>query len=308
MAIDTGQAGNSDQQLLPSLTAALRARFGDGVRGILMYGSCLRSGDPADGLVDLYVVVDDYRVYRRRGRALANRLLCPNVFYLETETAAGRVRCKYGVVATRDLERATSSAFESYFWGRLAQPVAILYARGPEDRRFLETALERAADTFMARVLPVLPARGRLEDLWTKGLAISYATELRAEGTARSRELVRADRDFFVAVTRDWARRHPASLRLEQRQGEWFYETSLSPARRRRGRIAWGLRRPWGKLLSLARLTKGLYTFDGGLDYIAWKLERHSGQRIEIPDKVRRRPLLHIWGLAWRLHRRGVFR
>lgn len=308
MATGTGHTGNGVPPELSSLTAALRARFGDGVLGILMYGSCLRSGDPADGLVDLYVVVDDYRVYRRRGLALANRLLCPNVFYLEMETGAGRVRCKYGVVAARDLERATSSAFESCFWGRLAQPVAILYARGSDDRRFLESALERAADTFLARVLPVLPARGLLEDLWAGGLAMSYATELRAETRARSRELVHADREFFIAVTRDWAGRHPARLRLEQRQGEWFYETSLSPARRRRGRVAWGLRRPWGKLLSLARLTKGLYTFDGGLDYIAWKLERHSGQRIEIPDKVRRRPLLHVWGLAWRLHRRGVFR
>jgi len=60
--------------------------------------------------------------------------------------------------------------------------------------------------------------------------------------------------------------------------------------------------------MSVLRLLKGLFTFEGGLDYIAWKLERHSGQTVEIPDKVRRRPLLHIWGLFWRLYRRGVFR
>ena len=35
--------------------------------------------------------------------------------------------------------------------------------------------------------------------------------------------------------------------------------------------------------LSVLRLLKALFTFEGGLDYIAWKLERHSGQRIEVP-------------------------
>ena len=55
-------------------------------------------------------------------------------------------------------------------------------------------------------------------------------------------------------------------------------------------------------------LLKALFTFEGGLDYIAWKLERHSGQAVEIPERVRRWPLIFIWGLFWRLYRRGVFR
>ena len=63
-----------------------------------------------------------------------------------------------------------------------------------------------------------------------------------------------------------------------------------------------------GKLLSILRLTKALFTFEGGLDYIAWKLERHSGQPIEIPPRVRRWPLVFVWGFMWKLYRRGVFR
>ena len=73
-------------------------------------------------------------------------------------------------------------------------------------------------------------------------------------------------------------------------------------------RAAWALRIAQGKLLSVARLLKALFTFDGGLDYIAWKLERHSGVPVEIPDKVRRYPLIFVWGLFWKLYRRGVFR
>jgi hypothetical protein len=36
------------------------ARHGQAAQGILFYGSCLRSGDDLDGLVDLYLLVDSY--------------------------------------------------------------------------------------------------------------------------------------------------------------------------------------------------------------------------------------------------------
>ena len=63
-----------------------------------------------------------------------------------------------------------------------------------------------------------------------------------------------------------------------------------------------------GKALSLARLVKGLATFDGAIDYIVWKLERHSGQHIEVPQRVRRRPWILVWTFAFDLWRRGIFR
>jgi hypothetical protein len=56
------------------------------------------------------------------------------------------------------------------------------------------------------------------------------------------------------------------------------------------------------------RLVKALFTFEGGLDYIAWKLERHSGESIVIPDRVRRAPLIYLWGFFWGLYRRGIFK
>ena len=58
-------------------------------------------------------------------------------------------------------------------------------------------------------------------------------------------------------------------------------------------------------MLSIMRLLKALFTFEGALDYIAWKLERHSDEPIIIPDKVRRAPLIHIWAFSWGLYRRG---
>ncbi len=68
------------------------------------------------------------------------------------------------------------------------------------------------------------------------------------------------------------------------------------------------LRRGLGKLMSVLRLLKALFTFAGGLDYIAWKLQRHSGQEVVIPERVRQFPLLFIWGFCWQLYRRGIFK
>jgi len=73
-------------------------------------------------------------------------------------------------------------------------------------------------------------------------------------------------------------------------------------------RLTWGLRSLQGKLLSALRLLKAMATFEGGVDYILWKIERHSGVTVDIEPRLRRRPLLAIWVLSWRLYRRGGFR
>jgi len=86
------------------------------------------------------------------------------------------------------------------------------------------------------------------------------------------------------------------------------YLAQIPASRRLISRVGWKIRTLQGKFLSLARLIKALFTFDGALDYVAWKLERHSGVHIEIPDRVRRYPLIFIWGMFWDLYRRGVFR
>ena len=56
------------------LTEALRQRYGSCVTAILFYGSCLRSGDPFDGLVDLYLIVDNYRSANSSAFSASNEL------------------------------------------------------------------------------------------------------------------------------------------------------------------------------------------------------------------------------------------
>ena len=44
-----------------ALGEILRERFGSHAQAILFYGSCRRSNDDTGGIVDLNVLVDDYR-------------------------------------------------------------------------------------------------------------------------------------------------------------------------------------------------------------------------------------------------------
>src|SRR5512147_903979 len=90
-----------DSPALSALVDALLRRHDHAVNAILFYGSCLRSGDLFDGLVDLYLIVDDYTAfYTRKTRALANWLLPPTVFYAEIGVADRIVRAKYAVLSS----------------------------------------------------------------------------------------------------------------------------------------------------------------------------------------------------------------
>ncbi len=56
------------------------------------------------------------------------------------------------------------------------------------------------------------------------------------------------------------------------------------------------------------RLAKATATFAGGVDYIAWKINRHAGTDIQIKPWQRRWPLLAAISLLPRLLRSGAVR
>ena len=296
---------------LAKLLEQLRERHHDAICCTLLYGSCLRSGDIYDGLLDLYLICDSYRAaYRKPLPAAANWMLPPNVFYAEQTLEERTLRSKVTVISLRDFQRGCSRAwFESYIWGRFAQPTRILYSRNDQVHSEVENALLQAAQTLLRNAVPALPASGQLTSLWEQALALSYSTELRTERSGRALELATSAREFYTVLSRHHADALGFPFALHQDDAnEWHYRTEIDSLRRRSCGWAWSLRRGQGKVLSIMRLVKALFTFEGGLDYIAWKLERHSGEKVDIPDRVRRAPLIFLWGFFWDLYRRGIFK
>ncbi len=293
-----------------ALSDEILARYGDAVQAILYYGSCLRKGDAHEGIVDLYVLVDSYHsAYRARIQAIANRILPPNVFYLEVNFDKRTVRAKYAVLSLSDFQQGTSMRwFHSYLWGRFAQPTGVLYACSDEIAKQVESALAQAAITFVTRVLPRVPAHFSSRELWTQGLALSYRAELRAEKPEGLVRLYDADPKHYEELTRSVMKTIPYPVEITTGADGIRYRVRIEDRVRLYSRLAWRVRFLQGKLLSILRLLKGLFTFHGGVDYILWKIQRHSGVAVGMPPHLRRYPLVGVCVVFWRLYRRGAFR
>ncbi len=133
--------------------------------------------------------------------------------------------------------------------------------------------------TFLKSSLPVLgPGVTSAEAIWINGLTQTYAAELRPERAERARQLVQLNLDDYALLTR---RAAPALAgMLEVVAGENYRCLTDEPARQQ-SLWHWRLRRWQGKVLSVLRLTKAAFTFSNSISYAAWKIERHTGVRVE---------------------------
>ena len=270
---------------------AARARHGAGVSAVLFYGSCRRDGYHPGLLVDLYLLVDDYAaVHASRLMRWLNRLVPPNVYYVESGHGGAPVRAKYALVSLAQLRRLNGpGTLNPYFWARFAQPTGLLWARDAAIARQVADNLVQAILTTDAAVRPLLGPGPDASALWQRALSESYRTELRAEKPERAAQIVARDLDRYRRVTAALGDPRPA----------------VTAARAKR---LWRWRRWQGKGLSLLRLAKASWTFAGGADYLAWKISRHSGVPVEFSPWERRHPFLAAPFVLWRLARRGAVR
>lgn len=286
--LSQSQQPNADTPDLTPLTNHLIERFGQSVLAVLLYGSCRQTKDLSEGLVDLCVIVDSYRSAQPKlFDRLTNQLLPPNVYFLQTAS----LRCKYIVISKTQFEKKLSSRWDHYFWARFSQPFTVLYTQTLLVKDDLVRAQQKAIMTFYRDLVSLEGLPSDALEFWAWGLRKTYACELRPEKPEHSIGLIRKESAFWQAITDALA--NEISLR----------RTNTTQALRH-----WRVRRITGKALNLARLIKAASTFQDGVDYIAWKVERHSGVTVEIKPWMRRHPRLAGWWLAWQLKRRGGFR
>jgi len=162
--------------------------------------------------------------------------------------------------------------------------------------------------TFVRRVLPRLPHEFSARQLWSRGLTLSYGSELRSEKPEKRARLFDAAPDYYEEITRIAVQSVGYPVEIDDSADRPRYRPRIRRWVRAVNRVAWGLRAWQGKLLSVFRLLKATTTFEGGVDYILWKIERHSGVSVEVEPRLKRRPLLAMGVLAWRLYRKGGFR
>ena len=284
------------------MAAAIAALYPRAARAVLFYGSCLREAELDGLMLDFYLIVSDYpAAYGKSWLASANRLIPPNVFPFQHEG----LTAKYAVLSEADFARECSlQARSSSVWARFAQPARLAWASDDLARARATGAVAEAAPTLFQLTLPVLQATegASLNSIWEKGFSLTYASELRAERKNRSGSIVAADPEryerFALAALARIAEREGAGP-----NGEVPLIASPEAMRRR-----WRRMQRKGKALSVVRLAKASATFAGGIDYLAWKINRHAGTDIRIAPWQRRWPLLGAITLLPRLLTRGAIR
>jgi hypothetical protein len=265
-----------------AMAEAIAAKHAPASRAVLFYGSCLRERELEGRMLDFYLIVSDYGpAYRKRWLAAANKLIPPNVFYFERDGLAA----KYAVLSDADFDRLNGPETRNVsVWARFAQPSRLVWAADAHSPGRMIDAVSRAAPTLLAAA--GIKAGEPPLDLWRRAFALTYSAELRAERTGRASSVVDLDPERYVRFT----------------------EPALQAAKRISSISGWPSRRITGKAVSVLRLAKASFTFAGGADYIAWKINRHAGTNIQLKPWQQRHPLLAAISLLPRLLRSGAVR
>jgi hypothetical protein len=271
---------------IAAMAAAVAAQHGGASLAVLFYGSCLRESKLDGLMLDFYLIVSDYRAaYAKRWLAAANRLIPPNVFPFVHEGLSA----KYAVLSREDFAALIQPAAKTVsVWARFAQPVRLVWAAHAGARKETAITVAQAPVTLTSLALP-MAATDSSEAVWRTGFALTYGCELRAERSDRSGAIIDADPDRYARIS---ALLPPPRLRLNQDQA----------------RDRWAQLRRAGKIMSIVRLAKASLTFAGGIDYLAWKINRHAGTKIQITAWQRRWPLLGALILVPRLFRQGAIK
>lgn len=258
-----------------------------GAVAVLFYGSNLRTG-LLDGLLDFYVLLPG-------GRESG---IWPRVSYRERLHDGELLRAKVAAMTLATFAAAArGETLDTTIWARFVQPSALAWSRDAAATSAVSSALAAAAGTAARLAVAVGPTKGREEDYWRALFRATYRAELRVEPAGREESILSANRAHFDGLL-------PLALVEEGIpfvQDGRTLEPRLDVARRKQVLRWWGGRRRMGKLLNLTRLARAMTTFEGGMRYAAWKVERHTGLPVKVTPLREKYPLIAAPSVLWLL-------
>ena len=271
-------------------------------------GAAVFFGSRSSGVVtnsasayDLMLVCESPRAFFRAAQAsallarsplilaMADRFLAPTQIRLSGEGLVA----KASVVSFATLRLATSRDRKDQFLaGRMFQDVHLVWADGETSSERVAAAIEGARRLTFDWVGPDLPAAFDARDYLIQVFRTSFRFEVRPEGRGRADALsaVQAERlvPVFERVLEGLADEGKL-VRLPPRRFRVL--ESFSRGRRLPRRLFM----EWSRVRATLRWPKHAITFDGWLDYIIRKAERHSGEVIVLTAMERRLPFIFVW-------------
>jgi hypothetical protein len=286
---------------------------GDSLQGLVFFGSRRSGAARADAwsAYDVFVIVGSYRRFyeavRRAGltgksprfMSVVSLWLPPTQFSLRL--GADDVHVKAAVIRLDTYLRETSPRRRDHFCiGRLFQPTRVLWARDPEARSRILASLVGAHEETWPWVRPWLPERFDAEAYGHTALQASMSWEIRPEPQGRADALWAAQREEQVPVFAALLASLAVRGDIVPAGGMWMAREPARWPERLRLRLYFGR----SLLRATARWLKHTVSFEGWLDYILHKANRHSGEPAQLTDRERRWPWIFLWGRLFRYLRR----
>ena len=278
---------------------------------ILYYGSGMWEKCDSETVHDFYVLVEQYKDYDdRRLRCLLGRILPPNVYFRllpRQDANTSPLKAKITVMRLDQYRtQAAGKARTPQIWARFCQPCRLVYARDDQARDCVLAALKSAVITFHENNLLLMPARFTPRQLWIDGLKRSYACEWRGEDERRIIKLVDTPPPCLTKRTEKVLPHLDAPVYLDDDGLNLI--SDIPDKQRRKARRRFGWYRRLSKAVTLIRLLKASFTFDGAVDYALWKIKRQSGVEVQASNFQRRHPLIGCWPLLFEVIRKGGLR
>lgn len=290
-----------------------RAVDRDGVCAVILYGSGLwQAGDNLEGVVwDLHVLVDQYSDFDDSLiLAAAGSLLPHNVYYMQDESHEYKtiLRCKFNVMRMNQFEdHAKGKSITPQIWARFCQPCRLIYARDEQSQIRVRSALANCVRTFINSALPLTDNQKKChwKDVWLEGFRHTYLDEWRSEGKDRSDQILNASAQSF--------KKRLNLLFNDDRVEAYFIDDEnirigFNPDHLKTQRLKRKVSRPLKKFVALMRLMKASFTFDNAMEYAAWKIERHSGHRVQLTQFQKKHAILGGAPLLFSLWRKGILK
>lgn len=260
-----------------------------GAQAVLFYGSNLRTGS-LEGVLDFYVLLPGG----------VEKGVWPRVSYREWDHAGQTLRAKIATVQVGTFAAAARGALlDTTIWARFVQPCALAWCRDQNARAAVAQALASAACTAARLAVALHPIAGQEWDFWRALFRATYRAELRVEKPGREDSILQLNAVHFTGLLPEAM--DAAGISFQHNNGQ--VSPAMPDAERRRVLRWWVPRRRLGKLLNVRRLLRATATFDGAARYAAWKVERHTGVKVEITPWRERHPVLAAPGVLYRVWR-----
>jgi hypothetical protein len=186
---------------------------------------------------------------------------------------------------------------DTTIWARFVQPSALAWSANADATRAVLAALADAAVTAARLAAALGPAIGSEDDFWRALFRATYRAEFRVEPAGREDAILSVNRAHFDGLL-------PLALveaGIPFTQDGRTIAPKLDEGRRKAILRWWNARRRLGKAINLARLARATTTFEGGMRYAAWKVERHTGLPVKVTPLREKFPLIAVPSVLWLL-------